>query len=288
MAAKPLVVIVGPTASGKTGLAIKIAKQFNGEVIAADSRTIYKYMDIGTAKPTVQEMQGIPHWGIDLVEPGQTFSAADFKNYALSKITDIRQRGRLPILVGGSGLYVDALIFDYQFGPKADAKNRAQWLALPIDELIDYCKNNNIRLPENAKNKRYLVRAIEQSGINQKRRLTPIENTTIVGIATEKVELRHRIEQRADAMFKAGMIDEAKRLGERYGWRAESMTGNIYRLVERYIDGESSIEELRNQFILSDWHLAKKQLTWLKRNHFIKWLALDEAEQYIADRLAIE
>lgn len=288
MATKPLVVIVGPTASGKTGLAIKIANRLNGEVIAADSRTIYKYMDVGTAKPTVEEMDNVPHWGLDLVEPGEPFSAADFKDYALKKINEIRSRGHLPILVGGSGLYVDAIIFDYQFGAIADPEKRTQLLSMSRDGLIDYCKKNNITLPENVQNKRYLVRAIEQQGINQKRRSTPIENTIIVGIATNTEVLRERIEKRADLMFESGMIDEAMKLGERFGWHSEAMTGNIYRLVERYINDELTSEELHNQLVLSDWHLAKRQLTWLRRNKFINWLSLDKAEQFIVDRLAGE
>lgn len=288
MAAQPLVVIVGPTASGKTSLAIKIAQKFNGEIIAADSRTIYKYMDIGTARPTVDEMQGVPHWGLDLVEPGEAFSAADFKDYALKKIDEIRSRGHLPIMVGGSGLYVDAVLFDYRFGSAADPEKRTQLLSMSVDKLIDYCNKNNIDLPENSQNKRYLVRAIEQQGINQSRRPTPIDGAIIVGIATDTEVLRQRIAERADLMFKNGMVQEAEALGARFGWHSEAMTGNIYRLVRQYLDSELTNDELHNQFILSDWHLAKRQLTWLKRNQFINWLPLGEAEQYIAKQLAVE
>src|SRR5688500_6881598 len=120
LGALPLIVIVGPTASGKTALSIEIAKQYNGEIICADSRTVYKGMDIGTAKPTPEERQGIPHWGLDLVQPNEDFSAADFKVYALQKIIEIRARNRTPILVGGTGLYIDAVIFDYEFGSPVD------------------------------------------------------------------------------------------------------------------------------------------------------------------------
>ena len=116
----PLVVIVGPTASGKTGLAIELAEKYNGEIICADSRTIYRGMDIGTAKPTLKERQGVVHWGLDLVEPGEAFSAADFKAYADDKIANIRSREKVPFLVGGTGLYIDAVIFNYQFGTTAD------------------------------------------------------------------------------------------------------------------------------------------------------------------------
>jgi tRNA dimethylallyltransferase len=127
------VVVVGPTASGKTATALRIARELNGEIICADSRTVYKYMDIGTAKPTKEERAEIPHWGLDLVEPGQKFSAADFQRYALRKISEIRERGHLPILVGGTGLYIDGVIFDYQFG-KPQPKVRRQLEALSLDE----------------------------------------------------------------------------------------------------------------------------------------------------------
>ena len=111
----PLVVIAGPTASGKTALAIRLAERYDGEIICADSRTIYKGMDIGTAKPSAEEQARVPHWGLDIVEPGERFTVADFKAYAERKIQEIRERDRIPFLVGGTGLYIDAVIFDFQF-----------------------------------------------------------------------------------------------------------------------------------------------------------------------------
>ena len=120
MEAKPLVVIVGPTASGKTSLAIKIAQQYQGEIICADSRTVYRELNIGTAKPTNREKGSVVHWGIDIVEPDVNYTAADFKKYATNCIRGIRKRGNLPILVGGTGLYIDSVIFDYKFGRKSD------------------------------------------------------------------------------------------------------------------------------------------------------------------------
>ena len=112
----PLVVITGPTASGKSDLAVEIAELCDGEIICADSRTVYRNMDIGTAKPTTEMLSRVPHWGIDIVSPGDYFSVADFKNYAVEKIKDIRQRGKTPFLVGGTGLYIDSVIFDFSFG----------------------------------------------------------------------------------------------------------------------------------------------------------------------------
>ena len=149
-----IIVIVGPTASGKTALAIDIAKRHNGEIICADSRTVYKGLDIGTAKPTPADQARVPHHGLDLVEPDESFSAADFKSYANQKIAEIRQRGRLPVLVGGTGLYVDSVVYDYQFGPPVDKKRRQELSTMTIEELHEYCHKHNVPLPENIYNKR--------------------------------------------------------------------------------------------------------------------------------------
>ncbi len=280
----PLIVIVGPTASGKSATGMRIAKEFNGEIICADSRTIYKGMDIGTAKPTVEDQAEVPHWGLDLVEPGEVFTAADFKKYAQEKIQEIRKRGHLPMIVGGTGLYVDGLIFDYQFG-LPDPKLRKMLETLTPEELKDYCANNNISLPENQQNRRYVIRAIEQKSINNKRLAEPIPNTLVVGIATERDVLRTRIATRAEQLFETGMVEEAKILGEKYGWNSEAMTGNVYRLTKQFLDGEFDMDEFKQRFITSDWQLAKRQLTWLKRNPFIVWKSLDDAYSYIKEQL---
>lgn len=281
----PLVVIVGPTASGKSATAMRIAEEFNGEIICADSRTIYKYMDIGTAKPSAEDRARVPHWGLDIVEPGETFTAADFKYYAQQKIAEIRQRGHVPMIVGGTGLYVDGVIFDYEFSPPSP-ELREKLEALELDELINYCYDNNITLPENHQNRRYVIRAIERKNISVKRLNEPIAQTLVVGITTNKDELRSRITERAEQLFETGMVEEAKMLGEKYGWESEAMTGNIYRLVKQFLDREFDEEELKQRFITSDWQLAKRQLTWLKRNPFIVWKSLDDAYLYIKEQLS--
>ena len=288
MVSKPLIVIVGPTASGKTALAIDLAERFGGEIICADSRTVYKGMDIGTAKPTEEERARVSHWGLDLVEPDQRYTAADFKKYAEQKIIEIRSRGHIPFLVGGSGLYIDAVIFDYKFGDQADEKLRRNLEKMSVNELQDYCRKNNIQLPENDKNKRYLVRAVEQKSINSRRNSEILNNAFIVGIATDKSELRRRIEQRANKIFEKGIVDEAKRLGNEYGWGHEAMTGNIYPLCREYLGGNLSIEEAKQKFITQDWRLAKRQLTWFRRNKFIEWRAIPEAKERIISLLASE
>jgi tRNA dimethylallyltransferase len=284
----PLVVIVGPTASGKTGLAIELAEKFGGEIICADSRTVYKGMDIGTAKPTAEEQAKVPHWGLDLVEPGERFSAADFKIYAVQKIDEIRTRGNIPFLVGGTGLYIDGVIFDYQFGNTVDPAQRQELEKLSIDELHHYSLKHNIELPENKQNKRYVIRKIEQNNVETKRRRTPISRSIIVGIATDREELRKRIEARSEQLFEDGVVEEATILGKKYGWRSEAMTGNIYPLVHLYLKKEISLHEMKEKFTTLDWQLARRQLTWLKRNQYIKWLSLTEARDYLVHRLANE
>ena len=284
----PLVVIVGPTASGKTSLALEVAKEFGGEIICADSRTVYKGMDIGTAKPTGEERSKVPHWGLDLVEPGERFTAADFKRYTNQKIDEIRSRGHIPFLVGGTGLYVDAIIFDYQFGTQANEVLRSQLQELTVEQLHEYCDKNNIPLPENKSNKRYVIRAIERNGGAIRRNTVPMRSSIIVGIATDRVALRKRIEARTEHLFENGVVEEATKLGEIYDWNSEAMTGNIYPLVHLYLENKISYEEMKEKITTLDWRLAKRQLTWLKRNPYIKWLSLSEAKGYLAQQLANE
>jgi len=283
----PLIVIVGPTASGKTSSAIEIASRCNGEIICADSRSIYKNADIGTAKPTIVEQSIIPHWGLDLVEPGEYFSASDFKKYTDKKIAEIRSRGHIPLLVGGTGLYIDSVVFDYKFGSKVNEIFRSKLQQKTLDELYEYCKFNNISLPENYKNKRYVVRSIERNNEKLQRNNEPQNHTIIVGITTEKHILRSRIISRVDQLIENGVVDEAKKLGDTYGWNNESMKSNAYPLIHLYLNSEISLDDLKRKLVTLDWRLAKRQLTWFRRNRFIHWLSLDDVNTYLSDRLAI-
>ena len=284
----PLIVLVAPTASGKSSLAMKLAQRYGGEIISADSRAIYKDLDIGTAKPTLEDQKLVQHWGIDIATPGDRYTAADFKQYAYQKIEEIRSRGKIPFLVGGSGMYVDAVLFDYSFSGGYDQSARDKLESMSVDQLYKYCVDNNIEIPENKQNKRYLVRAIERNNLASKKRTTPIDNCIIVGITTDKSVLRQRIAKRASEFFDSGVVEEAVRAGQKYGWDNEAMTGNVYRLVHRYMDGEIDRDELVAAFETLDWKLAKRQITWMKRNKFIKWLNLGEAEHYINSVLAPE
>ncbi len=277
----PLVVIVGPTASGKSALAIELAKQFNGEIICADSRTVYKGMDIGTAKPSREERAQVPHWGLDLVEPDQRFTAADFQRYAQQAMTDIRSRGHVPFVVGGTGLYVDGLLFDYEFGEDHDPERRHQLEMLAVEELQEYCYKHNIQLPRNDQNHRQLVRAIEQESINEKRKSVPIQNTIVVGIATNREILRARIAVRIEQMLTHGVVEEAIKLGKKYGWEAPAMTSNIYPLIKLHLEDQLTQAEIVDKNTTVDWQLAKRQMTWFRRNPYINWGRPEQIHDYV-------
>jgi len=278
---RPVVVIVGPTGSGKTALSLSIAKEFSGEIICADSRTVYRGFDIGTAKPTQAEQAQVPHHLLDVIDAGEIFTAADFKRQAKNAINDIRYRGNLPIVVGGTGLYIDSLIFDYKFAPKPDQSYRDHLNTYEIEDLQKYCIDHNIKLPQNHSNKRYLIRAIEQKGVNQRRENQVLREFKVVGIATDKHILRQRLESRAEAIFQEDVVTEASKLANTYGWSSEAMTGNIYPLLRRVLAGDITVAEAKQRFITLDWRLAKRQLTWFKRNPSIVWLPYEEARRYI-------
>lgn len=266
----PLIVIVGPTASGKSAFALEIAKEYGGEIICADSRTVYKGMDIGTGKPSIQEQAQVRHHLLDLVTPDQTFTVVDFSILARETIKDIWQRGKWPILVGGSGLFVDAIIFNFGFGPKPSNSQRVRLGGLSVDELRAELINLQIPLPQNQKNKRHLIRAIEVQGLlQQKKELRP--NTIVVGLATSREILDANIEARTQEMLRSGVVNEAKELAKKYGWSSEPMKSNIYRALKPVVEGRALSNEILEDIKRADRRLAKKQMTWFKRNKDIQW-----------------
>ncbi len=282
---KPIVVIVGPTASGKTAAAVSLAKKINGEIVCADSRTVYKDMNIGTAKPTMHDRQGITHWGLDVISPFERYSAAQFQRYARSVISDIHARGSVPIIVGGTGLYIDSIIFDYIFPTPPTVEDRESFEVMSLEEIHIHCIKNSIELPEQNKNKRHLERLIHAPGNTGQRRLVPKNNTIVVGIATGKEDIKQRIEQRTEQMFDDGVVDEAKMLGKKYGWQSEAMKGNIYRIIKNYFNGQIDLQAAKEKNNIADRQLAKRQMTWFRRNPYIVWLVKDELEKNIIARL---
>ena len=281
----PLVVIVGPTASGKTSLAIRLAKRYGGEIICADSRTVYRGMNIGTAKPSLSERQEVSHWGIDLVSPGDSFSVAQFKEYANQKIKEIRGRRRIPFLVGGTGLYVDAVVFDFQFGEGYIQDRRDDLQKMTIDQLQGYCTRRGVKLPENSKNKRYLIRSIERAGQAISRRSRPLDNIIIVGITTEKQLIKQRITDRAKKMLKDDVVEETIASACNHGWKNEAMTGNVYPIIKKIVEGAIIEDQATQEFVKTDMSLVKRQLTWFRRNSFIEWGTLESCEHYLSQLL---
>lgn len=270
-----LLAIVGPTASGKTGLAVTIAKELGGEIIAADSRTVYKGLDIGTAKPTKAEQEGIVHYGFDLVGPGESFSVADFKTYAETKIKDIRDRGKVPIVVGGTGLYIDALLYDFSLAPPNN-ELRQELDSKGILELQKMIIDASLTMPQNIQNKRHLIRTLEKGKTETARKeLAP--GTVIIGLNPEKEVLQKRITERARTMLDAGVLDEVAWGLTHYGLESEAMTGGVYRIYRDVVWGNLEKDQAVNLFVTSDMQLAKRQMTWFKRNPDITWFASAEA-----------
>lgn len=261
------VVILGPTGSGKTAVSLEIAQRLaqlnlsqntllrlnavaptqrlalplGVEVISADSRAIYQGMDIGTAKPTPAEQKQVPHWGLDLVQPGERFTVADWKSYAESKIQAIANRGNLPLVVGGTGLYIDALIYDYSF-TKSAQKN--------------YTDRQNLRT-----------------------------NFLIIGVSTPREDLRKNLRQRIDKMFTQELFTETEHLVKAYGTQHAAFTADIYRFVWAYLQGELTLEQAKEQAFYADWHLARRQMTWFRRNPSILWLASEQIPDTVLSHL---
>lgn len=271
----PLIAIVGETASGKSALGLQLAEQFDGEIIAADSRTVYRGMDIGTAKPSPQEQRLVPHHLLDVVTPDQRFTAADFKRSAQTAITDITSRGKVPFLVGGSGLYVDAVLYDFSFKGEADPDQRRHLQALSVDELQQQLHIRGIPLPENSRNPRYLIRMLETNGASTIRgALRP--NTLIIGLEVEREELKAKLVQRVDAMVGQGFVDEVVAVSRQYGWDMPALQAPGYRAFRKYLAGEVTLEEAKTLFVRNDLQLAKRQRTWFRRNKDIHWICKKE------------
>jgi tRNA dimethylallyltransferase len=238
-AKKPLIlVIVGETASGKSELALKIAKQFNGEIISADSRTVYKGLDIATAKPIKPEQEEVPHWGLDLIHPDEKYSAGQFKHYAEQKIKEIRERGKLPILVGGTGLYIDSVLFDYKFSPPGAERDQ--------------------------QNPRHLKKA--QTTDTKMR-----SDALVIGLKISRDELKIRLTERVEKMVGQGLIEEVRHAAKLYGWEANALLAPGYKAFRGYIEDKTSLVEAKAVFVKNDLDLAKRQRTWFRRNKFIHW-----------------
>jgi tRNA dimethylallyltransferase len=275
-----LLAIVGETASGKSDLALKIAKTYRGEIISADSWTVYRGFDIGTGKPTITQQKAVKHHLIDVREPTDGFNAPMFKEMAEKSIEDIRKRGKLPILVGGTGLYIDSVLYDFGFLP--NSKERDELNSFTLVDLLELASTRKIDLSGvDIRNKRRVIRAIESGGQKPtKSELRP--STLIIGLQMDREELRRRVEDRTDEMLAAGLEPEVRELAGKYGWEIEPMKGIGYREWRDYFEGNQTLDQTRQRIISATMNLAKRQRTWFKRDKNIQWFSsADQAYSYV-------
>ena len=304
-----LIVILGPTASGKTELAIKLAQKFNGEIVNADSRQIYKEMDIGTGKIEIGKLGNweikrnniqysifnIPIHLIDIVNPDQEFSLAKYKKLAVKTIKNIQQQNKIPFLVGGTGLYISAIIDNLKI-PKAppNGKIREELNKLSAKQLFSKLKKTDSRsakiIGEN--NKRKLIRALEVYEITgkpfsaQQIKGKPLFDVLQIGIKTDREKLYKKIDQRVDEMVKMGLIKEVKDLAKKYSFDLPAMSGIGYREIGLYLQNKTTLEEAAQRMKFRTHQYARRQMTWFRRDERIRWIeSYEKAEKLILEFL---
>lgn len=276
-----VVVVLGPTASGKSDLAVEIAKRFNGEIISADSRQVYRGLNIGTGKVTQEEMQGIPHYLLDVADPSKQFTVSEFREMGQKAIDYIATRGRLPVICGGTGFYIDALIKDFAMpSVLPNEELRAELDKFTTAELFE--KLNTLDLERaktiDAKNRRRLIRALEiviTSGkpvpkINHKE----IYDVLKIGIDWPREILKERIAKRLDRRLEESMIDEVKELIKNgLSFQRLENLGLEYRYIGRHLKGAISYEKMRDELYQEIVNYSKRQMTWFKRDKNILWIS---------------
>lgn len=292
---KPLVILTGPTAVGKTDLSIKLAKAIDGEIISADSMQVYKKMDIGTAKIMPDEMQGVPHHLIDILEPDEDFNVVLFQQYALSAMEEIYRKGRIPIIAGGTGFYIQALLYDIQFEENNNDDSYRTALSVLAEEKGEKYLHNMLKEvdPEaaeqiHANNRKRVIRALEfyhktgkQISVHneeERRRESPYNFCYFV-LNDDRQVLYDRIDRRVDIMLEHGLVDEVKALmADGYTRNMVSMQGLGYKEIIDYLNSESTLEEAIYILKRDTRHFAKRQLTWFKREKEVTWVNKNELE----------
>ena len=290
----PVIAVVGPTASGKTALAVELAKLYDGEVVSADSMQIYKGLSIATAKPTSEEMQGIPHHLIDFLEPNEDFSVADYVKIAGEKIKDIHERGKMPIVCGGTGLYVSSLLENVKFddtGSDETIRKRLEQQARDFGNHYLWEKLKEVD-PETAEkvhenNLPRVIRGLEvfeltgvklsQHKINSRLEETPYE-AMIFGLTAENRQFIYdRINKRVDIMVENGLLEECRQVYENYRLSTAHQAIGYKELIP-YFENQASLEECLDKIKLESRHYAKRQLTWFRRMNGINWIEIDKYE----------
>ena len=290
---KDLIVLTGPTAVGKTSLSIALAKAVDGEIISADSMQVYKYMNIGTSKITEEEKCGIPHFLIDELEPDEEFNVTIFKNKVMGYIKDITSRGKVPIIVGGTGFYIQSVIYDINFneyGDDSEVRKKYELMAETIGkselhkklalvdrEYADSVSENNVKKVVRALTFFEMTgEKLSEHNKRERERSSPFDFAYFV-LTMDRKKLYERIDKRVDLMFDMGLVDEVKALmAKGYDKSLVSMQGIGYKEVIDYLNGETSLEECINIIKRDTRHFAKRQLTWFKREKVVTYIDKDE------------
>ncbi|WP_462409336.1 tRNA (adenosine(37)-N6)-dimethylallyltransferase MiaA [Neobacillus sp. Marseille-QA0830] len=310
-----LLVIIGPTAVGKTKLSIELAKRFNGEIISGDSMQIYRGMDIGTAKIKPEEMEGIPHHLIDIKEPDESFSVAEFQQLVRAKIMEISQKGKLPMMVGGTGLYIQSVIYDYQFSDvtgNQEFRSKLEEKAKEIGnealhrQLVEIDPESAAKIHPN--NVRRVIRALEihyLSGENdsqkrsaQDRQPSLLYNTAIIGLTMDREKLYERINTRVDLMASEGLLKEVEGLYNQGLRDCQSIQAIGYKEIYDYLDDQVSWEQAVENLKQNSRRYAKRQLTWFRNKMDVKWFdttnvnnfskKIDEISHYVEGKLQVK
>lgn len=295
-----LLVIIGPTAVGKTKLSIEMAKQFDGEIISGDSMQIYRGMDIGTAKVTKDEMGGIPHHLINIKEPSENFSVAEFQHLVRAKISEIVKKGKLPIIAGGTGLYIQSVIYDYQFSdvPGDDTfrlklEERAKEIGNDAlyQELMAVDPESAVHIHPN--NVRRVIRALEIFHLTGKTmqefqsRQQPVflYNTALVGLTMEREQLYDRINTRVDIMIKEGLLEEVESLYHQGLRNCQSIQAIGYKEIYQYLDGHGTFLEAVEILKQNSRRYAKRQLTWFRNKMMVEWFDMTDDVNNFAKKI---
>lgn len=289
----PLLIIAGPTASGKSLVAVQVAKQLDGEVVSADSMLVYRHMDIGTAKPTPSEMEGIPHHLIDIVEPDANFTVAIYQKLAREIIADISNRGRVPILVGGTGFYIDAVIFDYDFGFSGIDRKLRNSLIREAEEKGKEFLHEKLREVDplaaeqiHVNDVKRIIRALEiyyQAGVQgslsrrENKKEYPGYTILLTGLLYSRNKLYNRIDARVEKMINDGLVNEVSGLlNAGYHPGLTSMKGLGYKEIVGYLQNQYSLDEAIKLLKRNTRRFAKRQLTWFKRYSSIRWIDMEK------------
>ena len=289
---KPLIILTGPTAVGKTNASIGLAKQLSCEIISADSMQVYKYMDIGSAKIMPDEMQGVPHYLVDELSPGDEFSVVRFQQMAKEAMKKIYANGHIPLVVGGTGFYIQALLYDIDFEDTCEDTDYRTQLEAQANELGNEWLLEEVRKVDpasaeaiHANNTKRLIRALEyfkltgrpifEHNERQRQKASPYNFCYFV-LNRDRSELYRRIDLRVDQMMEQGLLKEVESLKKMgYDRSFVSMQGLGYKEILAYLDGECTLDEAVNQIKQSTRHFAKRQLTWFRRERDVTWLDVD-------------